>query len=159
MNYEGKRSKWSFSSTICIQRTSMCHQYQNSSSSHLERPRLKRPISKHLISSHSLWATRCGRDYLVNLQEKSGQCKSKSWFNRWDREQKKRWSNFQKRKRDDIDQELKNRQSHAKTQSKSNRVGLNGWATQSFAKRTIEDKIWNNYDTKGHLVCNKDYIS
>ena len=67
-----------------------------------------------------------------------------------------------KRKRDDTQTDFVVGQILAKQEPQASRVGLNGRATDLLAAKVLEEKggqLGDVYDTMGHLVYDKDYIS
>ena len=67
-----------------------------------------------------------------------------------------------KRKRDDTQTDFVVGQILAKQEAQASRVGLNGRATDLLAAKVLEEKggqLGDVYDTMGHLVYDKDYIS
>jgi len=71
---------------------------------------------------------------------------------------KRRANVSKKRKRDDTEQDYTLRMIQTKQEPQATRVGFNGRATQLTAA-DLEGKLGDVYDTKGHLVYDKDYIS
>lgn len=78
------------------------------------------------------------------------------------KDQSKEEKQTKKRKRDDTQTDFVVGQILAKQEAQASRVGLNGRATDLLAAKALEEKggqLGDVYDTMGHLVYDKDYIS